>query len=72
MVCATILAIHKRSYNLLTSLLGRRHLQRSNQVNKIFSKIITNGESKSDVAVNLSEVCRTQIVCAKKASLITT
>ena len=47
MVCATIFAIHKRSYNLLTSLLGRHHLQRSNQVNTIFSKIITNGESKS-------------------------
>ena len=55
MVCATIFAIHKRSYNLLTSLLGRHHLQRSNQVNKFFSKIITNGESKSDVAVNLPE-----------------
>ena len=53
MVCATIFAIHKRSYNLLTSLLGRHHLQRSNQINKKFSKIITNGESKSDVAVNL-------------------
>ena len=52
MVCATIFAIHKRSYNLLTSLLCRHHLQRSNQVNKKFSKIITNGESKSDVAVN--------------------
>ena len=62
MVCATIFAIHKRSYNLLTSLLGRHHLQRSNQVNKNFS----NGESKSDVAVNLPEVCRTQVVCAKK------
>ena len=37
------------------------------QVKKIFSKIITNG-----VAVNLPKVCRTQIVCAKKASLITT
>ena len=60
MVCATIFAIHKRSYNLLTSLLGRHHLQRSNQVNKNFSKIITNG-----VAVNLPEVCRTQVVCAK-------
>ena len=47
MVCATIFAIHKRSYNLLTSLLGRHHLQRSNQVNTIFSKIISNGESKS-------------------------
>ena len=62
MVCATIFAIHKRSYNLLTSLLGRHHLQRSNQVNKKISKIITNGESKSD----LPEVCRTQVVCAKK------
>ena len=72
MVCATIFAIHKRSYSLLTSLLGRHHLQRSNQVNKKFSKIITNGESKSDFAVNLPEVCRTQIVCAKKASLMTT
>ena len=70
-VCATIFAMHKRSYNLLTSLLGRHHLQRSNQVNKKFSKI-TDGESKSDVAVNLPEVCRTQDVCAKKASLITT
>ena len=72
MVCATIFAIHKRSYNLLTSLLGRHHLQRSNQVNKNFSKIITNGESKSDVstdvAVNLPEVCRTQVVCAKKTT----
>ena len=65
MVCATIFAIHKRSYNSHNSLLGRHHLQRSNQVNKKFSKIITNGESKSDVAVNLPEVCRTQVVCAK-------
>ena len=37
------------------------------QVKKKFSKIITNG-----VAVNLPEVSRTQVVCAKKASLITT
>ena len=59
MVCATIFVIHKRSYNLLTSLLGRHHLRKSNQVNKEFSKIITTGESKSDVAVNLPEVCRT-------------
>ena len=65
MVCATIFALHKRSFNLLTSLLGRHHLQRSNQVNKNFSKIITYGKSKSDVAVNLSEVCPTQVVCAK-------
>ena len=72
MVCATIFAIHKRSYNLLTSLLGRHHLQRSNQVNNFFSMIITNGESKSDVAANLQEVCGTQVVCAKKASMITT
>ena len=70
-VCATIFAVHIRSYNLQTpyqfiSLLGRHHyLQRSNVVNKFFSKI-TNGESKSDVAVNLPEVCRTQVVCAKK------
>ena len=70
MVCATIFAIHKWSYNLLTSLLGRHHLQRCNQVNKKFSKIITNGESKSDVAVNLPEVCRTQVVCAKKNIII--
>ena len=55
MVCATIFAINKRSYNLLTSLLGGHHLQRSNQVNKKISKIITNGESKSDVAVNLPD-----------------
>ena len=40
MVCATIFAIHKRSYNLLTSLLGRQHLQRSNQVNKIFQRLL--------------------------------
>ena len=77
MVCATIFAVHKRSYNLqkplqFTSLLRRQHyLQRGNQVNKIFSKI-TNGESKSDVAVNLPEVCRTQVICAKKAGFITT
>ena len=70
MVCATIFAIHKRSYNLLTSLLGRHHLQRSNQVNKKFLKIVTNGESKTDVAVNLPEVCRTQVVCAKKIIII--
>ena len=68
MVCATIFAIHKPSYNLLTSLLGRHHLQRSNQVNKKFSQIITNGESKSDVAVNLPEVCQTQVVCANKTT----
>ena len=47
MVCATIFAIHKRSNNLLNSLLGRHHLQRSNQVNKIFSKIIANGVLRS-------------------------
>ena len=37
----------------------RRHhnLQRSNPVNKILSKI-ANGKSKSDVAVNLPEVCK--------------
>ena len=40
MVCATIFAIHKRSYNLLTSLLGRHHLQRSNQVNKKFQRLL--------------------------------
>ena len=63
MVCATIFAMHKRSYNLQTPyqfslLLGHHHLQRSNQVNKNTSKI-SYGESKSDVAVNLTEVCRT-------------
>ena len=47
MVCSTIFAIHKRSYNLLTSLLGRHHLQRSNQVNKNVSKIIANGVLRS-------------------------
>ena len=47
MVCATVFAIHKRLYNLLTSLLGRHHLQRSNQINKKFSKIITNGVLRS-------------------------
>ena len=47
MVCAPIFAIHTRSYNLLTSLLGRHHLQRSNQVNKNFSKIITNDVLRS-------------------------
>ena len=47
MVCAPIFAIHKRSYNMLTSLLGRHHLQRSNQVNKKFSKIITDGVLRS-------------------------
>ena len=62
MVCVTIFAVHKRSYNLqtpypFTSLLRRHHyLQRSNQVNNFFSNI-TNGESKSDVSVNLPEVC---------------
>ena len=62
MVCVMIFTVHKRSYNLqtpyeFTSLLRRHHyLQRSNQVNKKFSKI-TNGESKSDVSVNLPEVC---------------
>ena len=62
MVCVTIFAVHKRSYNLQTpyqfiSLLRRHHyLQRSSQVNKNFSKI-TNDESKSDVSVNLPEVC---------------
>ena len=47
MVCATVFAIHKRLYNLLTSLLGRHHLQRSNQIHKKFSKIITNGVLRS-------------------------
>ena len=47
MVCATVFAIHKRLYNLLSSLLGRHHLQRSNQINKKFSKIITNGVLRS-------------------------
>ena len=47
MVCATVFAIRKRLYNLLTSLLGRHHLQRSNQINKKFSKIITNGVLRS-------------------------
>ena len=64
MVCVTIFAVHKRSCNLQTayqftlfSLLRRHHyLQRSSQVNKKISKI-TNGESKSDVSVNLPEVC---------------
>ena len=62
MVCVTVFTVHKQSYNLqtpyqFTSLLRRHHyLQRSNQVNKKFSKI-TNGESKSDVSVNLPEVC---------------
>ena len=40
MVCVTIFAIHKRSYNLLTSLLGRHHLQRSNQVNNFFQRLL--------------------------------
>ena len=40
MVCVTIFAIHKRSYNLLTLLLGRHHLQRSNQVNKNFQRLL--------------------------------
>ena len=47
MVCATVFAIHKRLYNLLSSLLGRHHLQRSNQINKKISKIITNGVLRS-------------------------
>ena len=73
MVCATIFAVYKRSYNLqtpyqFTSLLRRHHnLQRSNQVNKKFSKI-TYGESKSDVAVNLPEVCERRSSVQKSRS----
>ena len=42
-----LLYTNDHTYNLLTLLLGRHHLQRSNQVNKNFSKIITNGVLRS-------------------------
>ena len=75
MVCATIFAVHKRSYNLqtpyqFTSLLRRHHNpQRSNQVNKKFSKN-TNGVSQIlrstyRKSANAGQLC-------KKAGLITT